>query len=175
MKAMRLKIFLTSLAALIAFSVRCQACGNFECPPSEYLMYRVYDPSAVMASEREVTHLAESDDPEVKRYLALARSCEKLRNMYTSKWYYPTKGDDVVLSSLEDVLDDALTYKGNQLKDRYALQAARAMFTLGKFKEMIDDITTANFSESLVYQLLHLYNFFVFRTLNPDIFLTRLR
>ena len=138
MKAMRLKIFLTSLVALIAFSVRCQACGNFECPPSEYLMYRVYDPSAVMASEREVTQLAESDDPEVKRYLALARSCEKLRNMYTSKWYYPTKGDDVVLSSLEDVLDEALAYKGTQLKDRYALQAARAMFTLGKYTEMID-------------------------------------
>ena len=97
MKVMRLKIFLTSLAVFIAFSVRCHACSNLECPPSEYLMFRVYDPSVVMTSERGVTQLAESNDPEVKSYLALARSCEKLRNMYTSKWYYPTKGDDVVL------------------------------------------------------------------------------
>lgn len=138
MKVMRLKIFLTSLAVLIAFSVRCHACSNLESPPSEYLMFRVYDPSVVMTSERGVTQLAESNDPEVKSYLALARSCEKLRNMYTSKWYYPTKGDDVVLSSLEEVLDEALAYKGTQLKDRYALQAARAMFTLGKYTEMID-------------------------------------
>lgn len=135
---MRLKIFLTSLVALIALSVRCHACSNFECPPSEYLMYRVHDPRSVMVPERGVTQLAESNDPEVKRYLALARSCEKLRNMYTSKWYYPTKGDDVVLSSLDDVLEEALAYKGTRLKDRYALQAARAMFTLRKYSEMID-------------------------------------
>lgn len=138
MKAMRLKIYLISLLVLITFSVRCHAYSNFECPPSEYLMFRVYDPSISITSERGVKQLADSDDPEVKRYLALARSCEKLRNMYNSKWYYPTKGDDVVLSSLEEVLDEAMTYKGTILKDRYALQAARAMFTLKKYVEIID-------------------------------------
>ena len=138
MKAMRLKIFLTSLVALIAFSVRCQACGNFECPPSEYLMFRVYDPSSVMVQERGVTQLVESDDPDVKRYLALARSCEKLRAKYNSKWYYPSQRDDIVLSSLDDILDEALAYNGTKLKDRYALQAARAMFTLRKYTEMIN-------------------------------------
>lgn len=138
MKAMRLKIYLISLLVLITFSVRCHSCSNFECPPSEYLMFRVYDPSISITSERGVTQLAESDDPEVKRYLALARSCEKLRAKYNSKWYYPSKRDDIVLSSLEDVLDEALAYKGTQLKDRYALQAARAMFTLRKYNEMID-------------------------------------
>lgn len=138
MKAMRLKIFLTSFATLIAFSVRCHACSNFECPPSEYLMFRVYDPSSVMVQERGVTQLVESDDPDVKRYLALARSCEKLRAKYNSKWYYPSQKDDIVLSSLEDILDEALAYNGTKLKDRYALQAARAMFTLRKYTEMIN-------------------------------------
>ena len=134
----RLRKYIISLLALLTWTIHSWGCGIWECPPSEYMLFRVFDKTAKYTPGQGVTQLPESDDPEVKRYLALARSCEKLRNMYTSKWYYPTKGDDVVLSSLEEVLDAALAYKGTQLKDRYALQAARAMFTLGKYTEMID-------------------------------------
>lgn len=108
----------------------------WECPPSEYLLYRVYDRSAKQLSE--ISQLSESDDPEVKRYLEVARSCSNIRSMYDSKWYYPTKEHDVVICSLEEVLSEALAYKGEKLKDRYALQAARAMFTLGRFRQMTD-------------------------------------
>ena len=108
----------------------------WECPPSEYLLYRVYDRSAKQLSE--ISQLSESDDPEVKRYLEIARSCSNIRSMYDSKWYYPTKEHDVVICSLEEVLSEALAYKGEKLKDRYALQAARAMFTLGRFRQMTD-------------------------------------
>lgn len=138
MKAMRLKIFLTSIITFAALSIRCSACSNYECPPSEYLLFRVFDPSIVISTGRGITQLAESDDPEVKRYLELARSCEKLRQKRNSRWYYPTKGDDIVLCSLEDVLNEALAYRGTKLKDRYALQAARAMFSLGKYSQMLE-------------------------------------
>ena len=113
-------------------------CGIWECPPSEYLLFRVFDKTAKYTSCREVSQLPESDDPEVRRYLELARTCSNIRSQYNSKWYYPTKGEDVVVSSLEEVLEESLAYKGSKLKDRYALQAARAMFTLGQFSRMIE-------------------------------------
>ena len=114
-----------------------QGCGIWECPPGEYLLYRVYDKSAGPFHGRGVSQLPESRDPEVMRYLEIARSCSNIRSQYDSKWYYPTKEHDVVVSSLEEVLSESLAYKGTQLKDRYALQAARAMFTLGRYRQMI--------------------------------------
>lgn len=138
MKAMRLKVFIISIAAIFLFSIKGTACSNVECPPSEYLMFRVFDPASVTSIDSGIAQLPESDDPEVRRYLLVARSCEKLRKMRDSKWYYPTKKEDAVLSSLEDVLEEALAYKGTKLKDRYALQAARAMFSLQRYREMTE-------------------------------------
>ena len=101
--------------------------------------------------------LAESNDPEVMRYLKIAKACEKLRFYCEgNKWYYPTKEHDVALSSLEDVLSECLAYKGDKLKDRYALQAARAMFTLRKnhqmlewWKEMKDEVRDETIKKSI--------------------------
>lgn len=144
--------FLISVVALLAASYDSKACGIWEYAPGEYLLYRVYDrrvgsgsPGAqVYSCEEPVSHtyvkpvpqLPESSDPQVKAYLLLARNCEALRSKYTSKWYYPTKEDNVAMATLEEVLQEALQYNGSKLKDRYALQAARAMFTLGKFDQM---------------------------------------
>ena len=130
--------YIISLLALLTWTIHSWGCGIWECPPSEYMLFRVFDKTAKYISGREVTQLPESDDPEVRRYLELARSCSNIRSQYNSKWYYPTKGDDVVVSSLEEVLEESLAYKGSKLKDRYALQSARAMFTLGQFNKMIE-------------------------------------
>lgn len=132
----RLKTYIISILLLLTWATDSWGCGIWECPPSEYLLYRVADPSMKGKGRPQIEQLAESDDPDVKRYLQLARSCEKIRSLYDSKWYYPTKEEDVVVSSLEDILNESLAYKGDKLKDRYALQAARAMFTLGKFSQM---------------------------------------
>ena len=134
----KLRKYIISLLALLVWTTYSWGCGIWECLPGEYLLFRVFDKTAKYASGREVTQLPESDDPEVRRYLELARSCSNIRSQYNSKWYYPTKGDDVVVSSLEEVLEECLAYKGLSLKDRYALQAARAMFTLGQFTKMIE-------------------------------------
>ena len=133
-----LRKYIISAVALLAWAADSWGCGIWICPPEEYLLFRVFDKTAIYTPCGVVSQLPESDDPEVKRYLELARSCSNIRSQYNSKWYYPTKEDDVVISSLEEVLDESLDYKGTRLKDRYALQAARAMFTLGKFRTMID-------------------------------------
>jgi tetratricopeptide (TPR) repeat protein len=134
----KLRKYIISLFALLTWTTYSWGCGTWECPPGEYMLFRVFDKAAKYATGREVTQLPESDHPEVRRYLELARSCSNIRSQYNSKWYYPTKGEDVVVSSLEEVLEESLAYKGGKLKDRYALQAARAMFTLGQFNKMIE-------------------------------------
>lgn len=153
---MKLKVSIISIIAISLFPIKAFACSNVECTPSEYLMFRVFDPATVITIDTRISQLPESNDPEVKRYLQLARACEKLRKARDSKWYYPTRKDDVVLASLEDVLEEALAYKGTKLKDRYALQAARAMFSLQKYREMIewwsriqDDIKDESISRSI--------------------------
>lgn len=133
----RLRAYIISLLALLTWATDSWGCGIWQCPPGEYLLYRVADPAIAGKRSLNIQPLAESDDPEVKRYLEIARSCEKIRQEYDSKWYYPAKGHDVVVSSLEEVLSESLAYNGTRLRDRYALQAARAMFTLGRFRQMI--------------------------------------
>ena len=122
---------------MMAWTTSSWGCGIWECPPSEYLLFRVSDSSQKRIPNIQIKQLTDSNDPEVKRYLEIARSCERLRSQYNSKWYYPTKEDDVVVSSLEEILSESLAYKGEKLRDRYALQAARAMFTLGRYSQMI--------------------------------------
>lgn len=133
---MKLRTYIISFISFIVFSISGMACGIGGDDPKDYLLYRVFDPSIIRVSDRDVDQLEESPDPDVQKYLKLARDCAKLRYFHDSKWYYPTKEVDVVHCSLEEVLTEALAYKGSRLKDRYALQAARAMFSLGKFREM---------------------------------------
>ena len=135
----RLSIYIISLLALLTWTTHSWGCGIWECPPSEYLLFRVEDPADEGKGALYINPLAESNDPEVMRYLKIAKACEKLRFYCEgNKWYYPTKEHDVALSSLEDVLSECLAYKGDKLKDRYALQAARAMFTLRKNQQMLE-------------------------------------
>lgn len=134
---MKSKIFIISLFAVLfcSFSPGTYACGSIGGPVGEYMLYRVYDYNNPVYCRPVIEQLQESDDPEVMEYLKLARACEAMREKMNSKWYYPSK-NDIVTSSLEEVLQKSLEYKGTKLKDRYALQAARAMFSLGRFEQM---------------------------------------
>lgn len=76
--------------------------------------------------------IRKNKDYEVQQFLLLAKSCEKVRSMKSSRWYYPSKQDDVVMN-LEAIRDKALEYDGERLRDRYALQALRAMHSLGEY------------------------------------------
>ncbi len=74
-------------------------------------------------------------DREVLDFLVLAKSCELARSHRTSRWYYPSRNDEVLIR-LENIRDSALAYKGERLRDRYALQAVRAMHSLGEYERI---------------------------------------
>ena len=114
------------------FSISGMACGIGGDDPKDYLLYRVFDPSIIRVSDRDIDQLEESPDPEVQKYLKLARDCAKLRYLHDSKWYYPTKDVDVVHCSLEEVLTEALAYQGSKLKDRYAQERCSHLESLEK-------------------------------------------
>ncbi len=70
-------------------------------------------------------------------YLAIAKECESVRAMYNSRWYYPSKEDQVSMT-LEDIRDICIerTELYPNLADRYALQAIRAMRSLHDYEGM---------------------------------------
>lgn len=76
-------------------------------------------------------------DQEIKDFLILAKKNEELRLRRNSKWYYPRKNDPLDLD-LAKVAAVAMEYNGKRLGDRYALQAVRALYTLGKMEQMIE-------------------------------------
>ena len=79
--------------------------------------------------------IRKNNDQEVLDFLILAKSCEKVRQERSSRWYYPSK-HDAVLMNLESIRDVALAYDGKRLRDRYALQAVRAMHSLGEYERI---------------------------------------
>ena len=74
---------------------------------------------------------------EIYDFLLLAKMCENTRSLMLDPWYYPSKNDGMCLS-LTDIEDKAKSYDGKLLKDRYVLQAIRAMFSAKKYQECVD-------------------------------------
>ncbi len=75
-------------------------------------------------------------DHEILDFLILAKTNEEIRLYHSSRWYYPTMntGDGV---TLELIIEKALAVKDARLRDRYLLQAVRALFTLERYKECV--------------------------------------
>lgn len=75
-------------------------------------------------------------DNEILEFLLLAKRNEELRDNYTSAWYYPTMkvGGPI---TLEEVVEVALSADKPRLRDRYLLQAVRALTTLKRYDECI--------------------------------------
>ena len=78
-----------------------------------------------------------NDDQEILDFLILAKKCEKTRGEMLDPWYYPSMNDGSYLS-LSEIEEAAKAYKGRRLKDRYALQAVRAMVSAQKYQEIVD-------------------------------------
>ena len=78
-----------------------------------------------------VKYLIDKKDKEAIQYLILAKKCEARRARRNDPWWYPTK-EDLKFTDLREVLDEALSYKGKKLKNRYYLQAIRAAYTMGE-------------------------------------------
>lgn len=91
----------------------------------------VHDPNAF------ATWIRTNDDREVYGFLMLAKICENTRGLMNDPWYYPSKNDGTYMSLIE-IEEKAKAYKGTRLKDRYALQAVRAMFSAQRYQECVD-------------------------------------
>lgn len=76
-------------------------------------------------------------DREVVDCLLVAKQCEHLRAIrHKDPWYYAWEEDEVSLS-LSRLAEKAQAYSGDRLKDRYTLQAVRALFSLQRYEECI--------------------------------------
>ena len=81
--------------------------------------------------------IRDNNDVEIHEFLTLAKRCEYSRGLLNDPWYYPSKNDGTYMS-LKDIVESVKKYSGTRLKDRYALQAIRAMFSSKQYQECID-------------------------------------
>ncbi|WP_289160931.1 hypothetical protein [uncultured Parabacteroides sp.] len=77
------------------------------------------------------------NDREITECLLLVKQCEYLRKvLHKDPWYYSCE-EDTVNISLSRLAEKAQAYTGNRLKDRYTLQAVRALFSLHRYEDCI--------------------------------------
>ena len=88
-------------------------------------------------SNRFAKWLVRHKDYETLDFLYVAKSCEKIRAKQNTLWYYPVDGDDYN-TNLEKVIEKAKAYKGKRLRDRYDLQAIRALFSQQQYGECVN-------------------------------------
>ncbi len=75
-------------------------------------------------------------DTAVLNFLILAKTNEFIRMKVGSRWYYPTMETGAQMT-LEEVVEKALGARDKRLRDRYLLQAVRALFSMGKYERCI--------------------------------------
>ena len=75
-------------------------------------------------------------DTAILDFLLLAKTNEYIRIKLNSRWYYPTMKTGVDMT-IEEVAEKALAQTDERLRDRYLLQAVRALFSMSKFEECV--------------------------------------
>ena len=68
--------------------------------------------------------------------ILLAKTNEYIRVKHNSRWYYPTMNIGID-TTLEEVANIALAAKDSRLRDRYLLQAVRALFSMTRYEECV--------------------------------------
>lgn len=83
-------------------------------------------------------YLMNSGDYELDKYISLAKEMEKRWSRTWSPWYYPqSRDDDSGCADFCDIISECRDYKGKRLRDRYALQAVRALFASRRYAACI--------------------------------------
>lgn len=75
-------------------------------------------------------------DVAILDFLLLAKTNEYIRLKRNSRWYYPSMKIGTRMT-IEELVDVALKGDDARLRDRYLLQAVRALFTLSRYEECI--------------------------------------
>ena len=102
----------------------------------KYTLTQMKDLMSVQDPNAFATWIRTNEDEEIYDFLMLAKICENARGLMNDPWYYPSKNDGTYMSLIE-IEEKAKAYKGTRLRDRYALQAVRAMFSAQRYRECI--------------------------------------
>ncbi len=111
---------------------------EWECEDVEYLLENLGELNCYFLKDnRFADWLFLHNDREAVECIGLAKQCEELRNVrHKDPWYYSCESDSLHLS-LSRLAERAQAYAGERLKDRYTLQAVRALFSLQRYEDCI--------------------------------------
>ena len=98
--------------------------------------YEAFYAMAVYYEDNAFAQWIKRNDPEIMDFLLLAKRNEQMRFQYSSKWYYPTMKVGGP-ATLEEIVEEALSTESVRLRDRYLLQAVRALTTLKRYDECL--------------------------------------
>ncbi|MBO7160604.1 MAG: hypothetical protein J6V62_04115 [Paludibacteraceae bacterium] len=76
-------------------------------------------------------------DTTLLQLLRVAKTNEYIRSKVNSRWYYPGMNLGTSMT-LEDIVEVSLSITDERLRDRYLLQAVRALFTMWKYESCIE-------------------------------------
>ncbi|MDE5607564.1 MAG: hypothetical protein K2I64_01370 [Muribaculaceae bacterium] len=89
-------------------------------------------------SNRFYSYLRNTHDSEAADFLTLAKEIETYRAGLASPWYYPSSRLYMTeTDALNGFTDRCLAYGGTRLRDRYGLQAVRALFASRQYERCI--------------------------------------
>ena len=87
-------------------------------------------------------YLSNTNDSEITDFLGTAKNLEEQWRNTRSPWYYPSSrdaGDNADDDgSFSEIIEQCKAYDGTRLRDRYALQAARALFASRRYPACIE-------------------------------------
>ena len=102
-------------------------------------------------------YLVNTDDSETLAFLATAKAVENVIAEHSSPWYYPSDRfdtDRISVSVIPSIIESCRNYSGTRLKDRYSLQAVRALHMLQEYADCINyaDTAFADFPDSNLFK-----------------------
>ena len=118
----------------------------------------IYDNRSVKSNNEFVKWIIQRDT-EILDFLLLAKTNEYIRQKRNSRWYYPSMKIEARMT-IEEVAKKALSVDDGRLKERYLLQAVRALFSMGKYDECIvlwENQVSHLSKDNLMRQLIHPY------------------
>lgn len=96
----------------------------------------IYDHKESVSENLFVEWIAKKDST-ILDFLLLAKTNEYIRLKRNSRWYYPSMKIGARMT-LEEIAEKALAVSDKRLRNRYLLQAIRALFSLSQYNECID-------------------------------------
>lgn len=98
-------------------------------------------------------------DRAILDFILLAKTNEHIRVKRNSRWYYPTMEIGARMT-IEEVAERALSADDARLRDRYLLQAIRALFSMQRYEECValwDDEVSKLPEDNYMRELIHPY------------------